>query len=116
MKYNLSEIMKRAWSLFRKAAKKAAKKAAITFGEALHRAWLTAKAVPVNAERVEAAKRAAGVTEAVNTWAAWKEAGFEVVHGSKSLFSVELIWGSRGDGASYKASFFGASQVKPLEA
>lgn len=104
MKYNLSQIMTRAWKLFRKLA--------ISFSEALHRAWLSAKAEPVNARRIEAAKQAAGIAEAVNTWAGWKALGYEVIHGSRALFGVELIYGSRGDGASYKASFFGASQVQ----
>lgn len=104
MKYNLSQIMTRAWKLFRKLG--------ISFSEALHRAWLSAKAEPVNARRIEAAKQAAGIAEAVNTWAGWKALGYEVIHGSRALFGVELIYGSRGDGASYKASFFGASQVQ----
>ena len=104
MKYNLSQIMTRAWKLFRRLA--------ISFSEALHRAWLSAKAEPVNARRIEAAKQAAGIAETVNTWAGWKALGYEVIHGSRALFGVELIHGSRGDGASYKASFFGASQVQ----
>lgn len=104
MKYNLSQIMTRAWKLFRRLA--------ISFSEALHRAWLSAKAEPVNTRRIEAAKQAAGIAEAVNTWAGWKALGYEVIHGSRALFGVELIHGSRGDGASYKASFFGASQVR----
>ena len=54
----------------------------------------------------------AGVSEAVNTWAGWKALGREVIHGSKALFGVSLIWGSKGDGAEYKASFFGLSQVQ----
>ena len=41
----------------------------------------------------------------------WKSKGFEVIHGSKALFGVELIYGSKGDGATYKARFFGKSQV-----
>ena len=105
-KYNLRAVMLRAWRLFRKLA--------ITFSEALHRAWLSEKAKPVNADRIEAAKAAANVTEPVNTWSAWREAGYEVQHGSKALFAVELIHGSKGDGATYKASFFGASQVKAI--
>ena len=104
MKYNLREIMLRAWRIYRKGG--------ISFAEALHRAWLTAKAEPVNAARVEDAKAAAGITEEVRTWSGWKEAGFEVIHGSKALFGVALIWGSRGDGATYNARFFGASQVQ----
>ena len=104
MRYNLSKIMTKAWTLFRKLE--------ITFSEALHRAWLSAKAEPVNAKRIEDAKAEAGITEDVNTWAGWKAAGYEVVHGSKALFGADLIYGSKGDGAIYKARFFGASQVQ----
>ena len=106
MKYNLSKIMTKAWELFRKLE--------ITFSEALHRAWVSAKAEPVNANRIEAAKAAAGIVEAVNTWAGWKALGFEVIHGSKALFGCDLIYGSKGDGAIYKARFFGASQVQAI--
>ena len=96
MKYNLRNIMLKAWELFRKLE--------ISFAEALHRAWVSAKAAPVNAERIEAAKAAAGITEETKTWSGWREAGYEVIHGSK------------GDGAIYKARFFGASQVQPIAA
>lgn len=105
-RFNLSRIMTKAWELFRKLE--------ITFSEALHRAWLSAKAEPVNAKRIEDAKAEAGITEDVNTWAGWKAAGYEVVHGSKALFGADLIYGSKGDGAIYKARFFGASQVQAL--
>lgn len=108
MKWNLSEIMSHAWRIFRKLE--------ISFAEALHRAWISAKAQPVNAERIEAAKQAAGIVEEVKTWSGWREAGFEVQHGSKALFGVDLIYGSKGDGAIYKARFFGASQVQPIAA
>ena len=107
MKYNLSKIMLKAWKVYRSGKQ-------ISFGEALHRAWLSAKAEEVNNTRIETAKKALNVTEPVNTWARWKELGFEVIHGSKALFSTVLIWGSRGDGASYKASFFGESQVQTI--
>lgn len=109
-RYNLSAIMHKAWEIFREAAKKVA----ITFGEALHRAWQSAKAKPVNAQRIENAKAAAGITEETNTWAGWKANGYEVIHGSKALFQVVLIHASKGDGATYKASMFGASQVQPI--
>lgn len=110
MKYNLSDIMKAAWAIFRKATGK------LAFGEALHRAWLSAKAAPVNAERIEAAKAAAGIAEQVETWSGWKKLGYEVQHGSKALFGCDLIWGSKGDGATYKARFFGLSQVQAVTA
>lgn len=106
MKYNLSEIMHKAWKLYRKGVG--------SFAEALHRAWNSAKAEPINAQRISKARQSAGVTEQVNTWAGWKAAGYDVVHGSKSLFQAVLIHASKGDSAVYKASFFGRSQVQPL--
>lgn len=106
MKYNLSHIMTKAWELFRKLE--------ITFSEALHRAWNSAKAEPINAERIETAKAEAGITEETNTWSGWKAMGYEVIHGSKALFGADLIYASKGDGAIYKARFFGASQVQAI--
>lgn len=108
MRYNLRAIMLRAWRLYREGKG--------SFAECLHRAWISEKAQPINAQRIEETKQAAGITEEVRTWAGWKEAGFEVQHGSKALFGCELIHGSRGDGAIYKARFFGASQVQPIPA
>lgn len=105
MKFNLSKIMSKAWDIFRKLH--------ISFSEALHRAWNSAKAEPVNANRIKAAATTAGITEQVNTWAGWKALGYEVAHGSKALFSAILIHASKGDTATYTASFFGASQVHP---
>lgn len=107
-KYNLSEIMHKAWKLYRKGV--------AAFGECLHRAWNSAKAEPINAHRIKEAQQATGVAEPVNTWTGWKTAGFEVLHGAKALFQVVLVHSSRGDGKTYRASFFGASQVKPLNA
>lgn len=106
--FNLREIMLRAWRNFRKGG--------ISFAEALHRAWLSAKAEPINAARIAEAKAAAGITEETNTWAGWKALGMEVVHGSKALFGATLLWGSRGDGKTYEARFFGASQVQEITA
>lgn len=106
MKYNLRQIMTRAWKLFREKG--------LAFAEALHRAWLSAKAAAINEKRIEAAKGAASITEETNTWSGWKKSGYEVIHGSKALFGAELIWGSRGDGAIYKARFFGRSQVQEI--
>ena len=108
MRYDLRAIMLRAWRLFREGKG--------SFAECLHRAWISEKAAPVNAERIEAAKQAAGITEETNTWYGWKQLGFEVIHGSKALFGCDLIHGSKGDGAIYKARFFGASQVQAIPA
>ena len=67
-KWNLRAIMLRAWKIWRKGG--------VSFGEALHRAWSSEKAAPVNAQRIEAAKAAAGIVEETNTWAGWKAAGY----------------------------------------
>lgn len=106
-KYNLRSIMLRAWKLFRGSDK-------LSFAECLHRAWLSAKAAEINQERIEKAKTAAGITEATATWNDWKKLGYEVIHGSKALFGCDLIWGSKGDGQTYKARFFGESQVQAI--
>lgn len=105
-KFDLKGIMIRAWNLFRKGG--------VSFAEALHRSWLSAKAEPINAQRIVEAKAEAGIVEETDTWYGWKEKGFEVIHGSKALFGCDLIWGSKGDGAIYRARFFGASQVKAV--
>ena len=106
MKYNLSKIMLKAWKIYWENKE-------LSFGECLHRAWLTAKAEEVNAKRIEDAKAAAGIDEETNT-CGWKQLGYEVIHGSRALFGTELIWGSKGDGMTYKARFFGRSQVQQL--
>lgn len=106
MKYNLQKIMVNAWELNRKTD--------LAFSECLHRAWLSAKAEPENKRRIELAAASAGISEDVATWAGWKRRGFEVKHGSKNLFGVDLIYGAKGDGAIYKARFFGRSQVEKI--
>lgn len=109
MAWDLKGIMSRAWRLFRANGE-------ISFREALHRSWMSEKAVSVNAARIEAAKVEAGISEEVRTWSGWKEIGREVIHGSKALFGCDLIWGSRGDGKVYKARFFGLSQTAEISA
>ncbi len=103
MKYDLKAIMLHAWELYRKLS--------IRFGEALHRAWISAKAAPVNAARIAAAKAAAGMIEEENAWHGWKMEGRGVAHVSRALFGCSLIYGSKGDGATYEARFFGLSQT-----
>lgn len=108
-KYDMRTIMVRAWNLFRKLGE-------ITFAEALHRSWISEKAAPINAERIAAAKAAAGIIEETDTWSGWQKKGYEVRHGEKHLFGADLVYGSKGDGATYKARFFGLSQVQPIAA
>lgn len=108
MKWNMREIMTRAWAIFRKAA--------VSFAEALHRAWQSVKAEPINAERIAAAQTAAGIIGECRTWADWKRQGLEVIHGSKAVFQAILIHASKGDGATYTASFFSRDQVQEVTA
>lgn len=108
MKFNLSQIMTRAWRLYREGKG--------SFAECLHRSWISAKAEPVNAQRIAEAQTAAGITEQCDTWAGWRKVGREVIHGSKALFGCDLIHGSKGDGAVYKARFFSLSQTQPISA
>ena len=110
MKYNMSNIMKKAWELFRKPNLKIA-----TFGEALHRAWQCAKEFDSNAEFIDFVKTESGITEETKTWYGWKMAGREVNHESKCLFQVTVKDSSRGDGATRILSFFGISQTHKIE-
>ena len=105
--FDLRKIMLRAWVIYRKEQ-------GISFAEALHRSWGSAKAEPENNRRIEAAKQSAAITEDVNTWAGWRKAGYEVLHGSRALFQAVLIHASKGDGATYTASFFSRSQVQAI--
>lgn len=106
--YDKKRVMERAWELFHKNEE-------LPFGECLHRSWLMAKAAPVNAERIARAKAEAGIEEETKTWSEWHNEGYEVDHGSKALFGCDLIWASKGDGVTYKARFFGASQVHKID-
>ena len=54
-KFDLSAIMRKAWKLYRKGV--------AAFSECLHRAWNSAKAEPINAQRIEEAQQAAGACE-----------------------------------------------------
>jgi hypothetical protein len=67
MKYNLSKLMRKAWSLYRAAAKKAA-----------------------NTAKVEATAEALGVEEEYHTWAGWKALGRMVCHTEEAAFKVEV--------------------------
>lgn len=51
-KFDLSAIMRKAWKLYRKGV--------AAFSECLHRAWNSAKAEPINAQRIEEAQQPPG--------------------------------------------------------
>lgn len=99
-KYNLSSIMSAAWKFFRKGIK--------TFSEALRMAW-------ANAKTGNAAKEVAGISEETHTWSGWKRLGFEVAHGSKALYQAVISDPATKSGTR-KTSYFGKSQVQPIEA
>ena len=99
-KYNLRHIMRTAWKFFRKGAQ--------SFAVALRMAWANAKAH-------REAKAAAGITEDTHTWSGWKSLGYEVIHESKALYKVVIADPTTKSG-SRLACYFGASQVRPIEA
>ena len=99
-KYNLSRIMRIAWKFFRKGAQ--------SFAVALRLAWANAKAH-------RAAKAAAGIEEETHTWAGWRDLGYEVIHESKALYKVVLADPATKSGTRLTC-YFGASQVRPIEA
>ena len=68
--YDLRKIMSRAWEIYRSNE--------ISFAEALHRSWVSAKARIENTARIATAQAAAGITEECKTWSEWRKAGYEV--------------------------------------
>ena len=85
--FNLSKLMKKAWSLY----KAALKKTAITFADALRKAWQWIKVQDANKAIVEAAAAAAGYAdEVIHTWAEWKALDRMVIHTEQAVFQVEV--------------------------
>lgn len=109
MKHDLSKLMKKAWSLFRAAAKKTA----ITFGGALRRAWCWIRVQGDNAVKVEAAATDAGIEEEYHTWSGWQSVGRMVIHTEQAAFKVEVADPTTKKGTRIK-SFFIYSQTQPL--
>ena len=99
-RYDNSGIMRAAWDFFRKGAE--------SFSVALSMAW-------ANAKTHNTAKEAAGITEETHTWYGWQELGYEVIHESKALYQV-IITDPATKSGTRKTSYFGLSQVKPIEA
>jgi hypothetical protein len=109
MKYDLSKLMKKAWSLFRQAMKKTA----ITFGAALALAWKWIKAEAANVLKIEAAAEAAGFGDVeCHTWAGWQALGRMVIHTSEAAFKVEVTDPTTKKGTRIK-SFFSYEQTQP---
>ena len=100
MKYNLSHIMRSAWSIFRKGVK--------IFSEALRMAWS-------NVKSHNTAKEAAGINEETHTWSGWRNIGYEVIHESKALYKAIISDPTTKSGTRIMC-YFGASQVQPIGA
>ena len=100
MKFNLSHIMRAAWSIFRKGVK--------SFSEALRMAWS-------NAKSHNTAKEAAGINEETHTWSGWRNIGYEVIHESKALYKA-IISDPATKSGTRTMCYFGASQVQPIGA
>lgn len=99
-KYDLHSIMRAAWKFFRKGVS--------SFSLALRLTW-------ANAKTQNAAKAAAEITEETHTWYGWKELGYEVIHESKCLYQAVLTDPATKSGTR-RTSYFGLSQVQPIEA
>lgn len=112
-RYNLSKLFKKAWSLYRKAAKKAA----VTFGEALKAAWAWLKVQAANNAKVEAVANALGIAEEYHTWAGWQAMGRMVIHTSEAAFKVEVDDPTTKSGKRIQSYFiYSDTQVAPLAA
>ena len=85
-KYNLSTLMKKAWSLYRKAIKKGT----ASFADALRTAWAWLKVQANNKAIVEAAAEAAGIVEEYHSWYGWQQLGRMVIHTSEAAFQCVI--------------------------
>jgi hypothetical protein len=112
-RYNLKAIMSKAWSLYRKASKKIA----YTFSEALKLAWQWAKAQEANKAIVNAAADALGIVEEFHTWAGWKAMGRMVIHTSEAAFQVTVADPTTKSGTRIQSYFiYSDTQVAPIAA
>lgn len=110
-KFNMKAIMVKAWSLYRKAAKKAA----TTFSEALKLAWQWAKVQEANTAKVNAVANALGIVEAYHTWAGWQALGRMVIHTSEAAFKVEIADPTTKKGTRVQSYFiYSDTQVAPI--
>ena len=112
-KYNLSTLMKKAWSLYRTALKKGT----ATFSDALKKAWAWLKVQDSNKAIVEAAAAAAGIVEEFHTWAGWQALGRMVIHTSEAAFKVEVADPTTKKGTRIQCYFiYSDTQVAPIAA
>ena len=111
MKYDLSKLFHKAWALYRQAMKKAA----ITFGEALRKAWAWLKVQEANKAIVAAAADALGIEEEYHTWAGWQALGRMVIHTSEAAFKVTVADPTTKAGTRVKCYFiYSDTQPDPI--
>ena len=109
-RYNLSTLMKKAWSLYRKASKKAT----ATFADALRTAWAWIKVQASNAAKVEATAAALGIEEEYHSWYGWQQLGRMVIHTSTAAFQVLLDAPTTKSGTRVQSYFvYSDTQVAP---
>lgn len=107
-RYDLSKLMHKAWSLYRKAAKKAA----VTFSEALKTAWVWIRVQVSNNAMIEAVAQSLGIEEEFHSWAGWQSLGRMVIHTEEATFKVEVSDPTTKKGTRVKC-FFLYSQTQP---
>ena len=108
MKYNLSKLMKKAWTIYRKAAG--------SFSEALKLAWAWIKVQDINAAKVEAVANALGIEEEYHSWAGWQAIGRMVIHTSEAVFKVEVADPTTKKGTRIQSYFiYDQTQPAPIE-
>lgn len=111
MKYDLSKLFKKAWSLHRQALKKGN----ANFGNALRAAWTWIRVQASNAALVEAAAQAAGVVEEYRTWASWQAVGRAVIHTSEAAFKVTVADPLTKSGTRVMSYFiYSDTQIAPI--
>lgn len=108
--YDLSKLMRKAWSLYRKASKKGNS----TFGDALRMAWAWLKVQGENDTKIAAAIEALGIEEEVHTWAGWQALGRMVIHTSVAAFQIEVLDPTTKKGTRVKSYFvYSDTQIDP---
>ena len=109
-RYNLSTLMKKAWSLYRKASKKAT----ANFADALRAAWAWIKVQAANTAKVAEVAAALGIEEEYHTWAGWQAIGRMVIHTSEASFKVEVADPTTKKGTRIQSYFiYSDTQVAP---
>lgn len=109
-RYDLSKLMKKAWSLYRAALKKGT----ATFADALRTAWAWLKVQASNKAIVDAAADALGIEEEYHTWAGWKALGRMVMHESVAAFQVTLADPTTKKGTRVCSYFIASDTYTPL--